>query len=85
VQLPSRVPATGSLTGTADAPTAPSALGTVNKQQLAEALGVTTTTLRLLVRDGRLPQPIRISRNTLIWRISDLQEVFARLSAGGAP
>jgi predicted DNA-binding transcriptional regulator AlpA len=60
-------------------------LGTINKTQLAEALGVTTTTLRALVRDGKLPQPIRLSRNTLLWRISDLTEVFSRLTAGGAP
>lgn len=39
---------------------------------ICEALGVSRATLRRMVQDGRFPEPVRLSRRTLRWRVDEV-------------
>ena len=41
-------------------------------EEVSERYQVTTRTIQNWVRDGRFPQPMRLSRRLLRWRLADL-------------
>lgn len=49
--------------------------------QVAEKLGVSTSTVWRWVQDGRLPKPIKLSKRVTVWRESEVTEAVERLGA----
>lgn len=47
--------------------------------QVAERLGVSTTTVWLYSRNGTLPKPIKLSPRVTVWKESDVQALIDKL------
>ncbi len=48
---------------------------------VAEMLGIGQSTVWVWAREGKIPQPVKISRRCVRWRMSDLQEWEEKLCA----
>lgn len=44
----------------------------ISRKQLGELLGLKSWTLSKWQREGYLPKPVKLSRKTLRWRVSDI-------------
>ncbi len=49
----------------------------INAEELARMMGISERTLWRLLSGGRLPQPVRIGRNTR-WRLAEVTEWIER-------
>ena len=51
----------------------------LNIDELAEAIGVSQSTVKRLVARGRLPRPVKLSHGVVRWPVSVLTEWAAKL------
>jgi excisionase family DNA binding protein len=52
----------------------------LTKNELAQRLQLSRSTIDRLVRAGRLPQPVRFSRKTVRWPVESIQTQIDKLS-----
>lgn len=48
--------------------------GLVRRSQFKEAIPLGDTTIWKMVKDGRFPQPLRVSPSLRLWRAEDIRE-----------
>ena len=47
-------------------------MATLTKSQLAEKLNISVWTLARWTKEGRVPPPIRLTEQTLVWRLATI-------------
>jgi predicted DNA-binding transcriptional regulator AlpA len=56
----------------------------IRQVELAEALKLDVSTVIRWTRRGKLPPPIRMGRNTVAWRLSDIDRWLAEREAASS-
>ncbi len=56
----------------------------MNVGELAQALNLHRTTVARLVREGRIPQPVRLGYRTVRWPAEIVEQILRDLVVGGA-
>ena len=54
----------------------------VTRRQLAQKYGVTPSTITNWVREGRLPEPLKLSQRTHRWDGQEVEEMLSSMRAG---
>jgi predicted DNA-binding transcriptional regulator AlpA len=54
----------------------------VKRSQLVKLLGLSTETVRVFIRDGVLPPPIRLTSHTQLWSMAEVRDVLERARRG---
>ena len=60
------------------------ASGFVAAKEVASIYSVSTNTVWRWARTGRIPQPVKIGANTTRWKVGEIRESLASLTAGEA-
>ena len=57
----------------------------LRREDAARYVGVSPSKFDEWVKDGRMPQPFRVTDRVVIWDVRDLDQSFEELKSGTAP